>query len=365
MREPNAIDFWPGFALITIFINHIPGNAFQRFTYSQFAISDAAELFVFLAGWSLAHATENKTAPDPPGRVVLRVWSRAVEVYVAQAVLMLLALALIAGAALLLDEPVLLEWHNAGPFFADPVQTTIGIVLLTHQLGYFNILPLYVLILAAAPLYVLSARLSRWLVLAIAFTIYLLSLTFEINLQSWPVQGHWFFNPLAWQFVFVLGFLSSLWVQDNERFRFWARRLKPLGVLGVVLGVIVMVRGIRIDPYSVPEPRLLFMIDKSYVSPLRLLHFLAVVLAFQSVFPALQRHLRPLVAGMSALGRNSLAVFSVGSVGALAIQLTRAALPQGILLDTILVGSGISVLLFTAWFVEWRSRSPRPSSLRH
>jgi hypothetical protein len=24
-REPNAVDFWRGFALITIFIDHIPG----------------------------------------------------------------------------------------------------------------------------------------------------------------------------------------------------------------------------------------------------------------------------------------------------------------------------------------------------
>ncbi len=32
MRDPNAIDFWRGFALITIFINHIPGNTFERYT---------------------------------------------------------------------------------------------------------------------------------------------------------------------------------------------------------------------------------------------------------------------------------------------------------------------------------------------
>ena len=50
MRDPNAIDFWRGFALVTIFINHIPGNTFERYTFSQYGISDAAELFVFLAG---------------------------------------------------------------------------------------------------------------------------------------------------------------------------------------------------------------------------------------------------------------------------------------------------------------------------
>jgi hypothetical protein len=365
LRQPNAIDFWRGFALVSIFVNHIPGNTFQRFTYSQYSISDAAELFVFLAGWSLALATEGKNAPDPAGRVLLRVASRTVEVYVAQAVMMLLALALIAGAALLLDNPLLLEWHNAGPFFADPIQTTVGIVLLTHQLGYFNILPLYVGLLALAPIFVLVARGSRWLALTLSLGLYAACLTLEINLPSWPVEGHWFFNPLAWQFLFVLGFLSSLWARDSELFRIWAQRLIPIGVLGVAIGFVIAVRGVRIDPYTVPEPRLFFVLDKSYVSPLRLLSFLTVVLAFQSLFPALARVLPSLVAPLCALGRNSLSVFSVSSIAALAIQLARAALPRSVLLDSVLVGSGIMLLLFTAWFVEWRSRSPKPSSLQH
>ena len=30
MRDPNAIDFWRGVALVTIFVNHIPGNFFDR-----------------------------------------------------------------------------------------------------------------------------------------------------------------------------------------------------------------------------------------------------------------------------------------------------------------------------------------------
>ena len=62
-------------------------------------------------------------------------------------VVMLLALAIIAGAALLLDNPLILEWHNAGGFFADPIQSVCGMALLTYQLGYFNILPLYVLLI--------------------------------------------------------------------------------------------------------------------------------------------------------------------------------------------------------------------------
>ena len=29
-REANAIDFWRGFALVSIFVNHIPGIYYER-----------------------------------------------------------------------------------------------------------------------------------------------------------------------------------------------------------------------------------------------------------------------------------------------------------------------------------------------
>ena len=54
MRAENAVDFWRGVALVMIFINHVPGNVFSYYTLRNYAISDAAELFVFLAGWSLS-----------------------------------------------------------------------------------------------------------------------------------------------------------------------------------------------------------------------------------------------------------------------------------------------------------------------
>ncbi len=208
MREPNAIDFWRGVALVTIFVNHIPGAVYQRVTFSGYSISDAAELFVFLAGWAIALATGRRGDPDSPRRVVLRLASRTLEIYRAQILVTAIALAMIAGAAILLDNPLIIEWHNAGPVFVDPVPTTLGWVLMTHQLGYFNILPLYVGILALSPAFVLLARLSRGAALLLSVNLYLAAMIYEINVPSWPIEGYWFFNPLSWQILLVLGFHS-------------------------------------------------------------------------------------------------------------------------------------------------------------
>ena len=46
-RQANPIDFWRGLVLVFIFINHIPGTYYSRFTHADYSISDSADLFVF------------------------------------------------------------------------------------------------------------------------------------------------------------------------------------------------------------------------------------------------------------------------------------------------------------------------------
>ena len=46
------IDFFRGLALLWIFLNHIPGNPFSWLTSRNYGLSDATEVFVFLAGIS-------------------------------------------------------------------------------------------------------------------------------------------------------------------------------------------------------------------------------------------------------------------------------------------------------------------------
>ena len=61
MRAANEIDFWRGLALVSIFVNHIPGFAFERITHRNYGLSDSAELFVFLAGWSLRRLADKNS----------------------------------------------------------------------------------------------------------------------------------------------------------------------------------------------------------------------------------------------------------------------------------------------------------------
>ncbi|MEX2034643.1 MAG: OpgC domain-containing protein, partial [Xanthobacteraceae bacterium] len=66
---------------MTIFINHIPGIYYTRFTHANYSISDSADLFVFLAGWALRYVVGRPGRQPPPWYLVLRLGGRALTLY--------------------------------------------------------------------------------------------------------------------------------------------------------------------------------------------------------------------------------------------------------------------------------------------
>jgi hypothetical protein len=268
---------------------------------------------------------------------------------------------LIAASAIVLDNPLLLEWHNAAAIFQDPVPTHLGLVLLSHQLGFFDILPLYVVLMCGAPAMAILHRLAPRLLLPASLAIYVVALTFNLNLPTWPVEGFWYFDPFAWQLIFVLGFVLA----DDRGLGGLARRhlvwLRPVGAIVIVAAACLVLRDYAPDPLRVPSPKLFFVFDKTYLSPARLLHFLALVAVFAGGFRLVIRFLPHPARYLSMLGRNSLNVFCVGSILSLLGQLTRFALGGFVPVDIGVLIVGLAVLGFTAWLSELRDRLRRSS----
>jgi hypothetical protein len=356
-REPNAVDFWRGFALITIFINHVPGIYFERFTHRNVSISDSADLFVFLAGWSMRYIVGRAERKTPASHIAFRLFGRALQIYAAQIVIIVLAIAMLAGAALAFENPLLLEWHNAASAFFDPVSTYVGLALLTHQLGYFDILPLYVVLMLAAPGIALVDRFAPRLLLPLSLAIYAAALGFHLAIPTWPVSGRWFFNPLAWQLIFVLGFVLA---REDGVAGALRRRIAWIRVGAapiVILGALIVWFAWWPDPTKVPSPRLFFVADKSYLTPMRLIQFLALVAVFSATFPPIRRALPPLARCLSLLGRNSLEVFCIGSLLSLAGQIARFAQKGDVAVDAVVVFVGVGLMILGAWLAEWRERA--------
>ncbi len=374
-RQPNAVDFWRGFALITIFIDHIPGLFYSHYTLVNYSIADAADLFVFLAGWSLRLMADGGGRHMPTRDVILRLLARALELYAAQVLITMLAIAMLAATAIELHNPLLLEWHNAAAVFNDPVPTHIGLATLTHQLGYFDILPLYVVLMLMAPLFAFIDRtLPGWL-LPLSVGFYLIVLVFRLTLPTWPVSGTWFFNPLAWQVVMVLGFVMA---RADAGPGLWVRRhivaIRIVAVPIVILGACVALFDWWPDPTRVPNPKLFFIVDKTYVTPIRLIQFLSIVAVFSAAFPFIRaaadwpparQAVGGLIAMLAMLGRNSLYVFCVGSLLSLSAQIVRFYYRGTVGIDTVVLILGIIIMAVTAWLAESRQRSKsgsRPAS---
>ncbi|WP_291173137.1 OpgC domain-containing protein [Hyphomicrobium sp.] len=342
-----------------IFVNHIPGLDYSLVTLRNYAISDAAELFVFLAGCSLAFLTNGSNGgsePKPVGRVIMRLLLRAFEIWRAQIVTISIAIAMLGAGAIAFNDPLLLEWHGAGPAFTDTVRSSIGLALLTYQIGYFNILPLYVVLLLLAIVFVVLSRWSLLLALVASVALYVATLAFQLKLPSWPVGGAWFFNPLSWQILIVLGFLS---ITVQRRYTaVWHEavvRLWPWAAAVVCVGAVIVWIDYRPDPMTVPSPRFFFLFDKEFLSPVRILSMMAVAIAFYPAYPVLSRQMGPAVRYFSSLGRNSLAVFCVASLLALGGQIVRYLGEPTFLFDTAIVVTGLVVLRITAWVAEFQS----------
>jgi hypothetical protein len=355
-RQANAVDFWRGFALVSIFINHIPGIWFERLTHRNLSISDSAELFVFLAGWSLGLLVSSRSAATNSALLVFRLGGRAVTIYAAQILISSIALALLASAAYAFDNPLILEWHNAAAIFQEPALTHIGLVLLSHHLGYFDILPLYVVLMLTAPAIAVLDRFARPLLLPLSFALYWAALIVPFTARTWPVEGQWFFNPFTWQTLFVLGFVLSRNTGVGAIVRChidWIR----IAALPIVLATAIMVAWNWFpDPTTLPEPKLLFLNGKSFLTPIRLLQFLALIAVFSATYRLFAPHLPWLTEFLSGLGRNSLNVFCVASVLSLVGQIIRYRYDGSFLVDTVVVFVGISLLWMTATVSEWRER---------
>ena len=358
MRQPNSIDFWRGYALISIFVDHIPGNLFDRFTYRNLTLSDSAELFVFLAGWAMRLSIENPKRPMTTSAVIYKLWGRAFTIYVAQTFITEIAIFILAAASVYLDAPFLLDWHNVGAVFRQPVEAHVGLVLLTYQLGYFNILPLYVVLMLVAPFIAIAYRAIPAVVLPLSLGLYVLALELGWNIKSWPIEGTWFFSPFAWQFIYVLGFLAAGRTTDLGAFaRRHLKALRWVAVPMLVLGLVVA--STRYFPdLPLPKPNLFFTVfDKTFLSPDRLFSVLAIILVGGGIFGVLNRWLPGLGRFLSLLGRNSLHVFCAGSLLSLCGQIVRFIYGGSLVTDVVLFIVGVGIMALVAWMVEWRTRS--------
>jgi hypothetical protein len=348
----TRIDVLRALALLTIFVDHVPGTVFENWTYKNFGFSDAAEAFVLISGMSVALAYGGKFKPGGRLLATLKMWRRAGVLYISHIVVTMVVIALFCAAAVFAHRPEMLTMINIEPLMKNTPQVLLGIVTLGHQLGYNNILPVYAALLLAAPAFVLIVSYRPVAALVVSGLLWLVAGIWQIAPPNYPEPGLWFLNPLSWQFLFNIGLAAMLHVKRGGAIPVnrWLVGASGIYVVGAAIWVHSPLWG-QITWFDLPI--VIGGFDKTFLSLPRLLHILSI--SYLVVALPMVSNLFRLRADnpLAILGKRSLPVFIAGTLLAMAAQVLKLINPGGIAYDTLLIAAGIAMQFALALYLEW------------
>ena len=199
------LDFFRGLALVCIFIDHIPENYLNYFTLSAIGFSDAAEVFIFISGFTAALVYGRTLATRGMLIATVQVLRRAWQLYVAHIFLFVIFIAEVSYTVKTFNNPMYNEEMGVGDFLEHPHIAVVQAMLLQFQPTFLDILPLYIVMLLIFPAVLVGLRRHPLIALIPSALIYLEVQILNVDMPAYPPGSVWTFNPLAWQFLFVLG----------------------------------------------------------------------------------------------------------------------------------------------------------------
>ena len=352
-QRDTRLDVFRALALLTIFVNHVPGQYLEHLTHKNFGFSDSAEAFVLISGMSVGLAYGARFAVGERLAVTLRILRRALTLYVAHIMTSVITFAIFAGGALWFARPDLLSEINLRAVVDRTEQGVVSMVLLGHQFGYNNILSMYAVVFLMLPGFLWLYQRSALLLLAVSGTLWLCAGIWQIAPSNFLDDGYWFLNPLSWQFLFVIGFVGVLRARGKGFPRNTVLSALSAAYLGLSFAWVVF-SWWNID-FSYGLPAVLTGFDKTFLSTTRLLHVLAGAYLVATI-PALSNWAAlPLSHPLVAIGRHSLAVFIFGTILAMAGQVMMFVTGRNPVIGTLYALVGIALHVAYARYLDWQA----------
>jgi hypothetical protein len=359
------LDLFRGLALWLIFLDHIPENVVSWFTIRNYGFSDATEIFIFISGYTAAFvygkAMRDRGFILSSARILRRAW----QIYVAHIFLFTIFMAEIAYVAATFDNPLYAEEMKILDFLKQPDITIFQALLLKFKPVNMDVLPLYIILLLLFPPTLFLLLRKPNLALAGSAVLYAFAWRLDWNLPAYP-NGVWFFNPFAWQLLFVFGAWCAL--GGAQRL---AAVLRSRAVLAVAIAYLLFAFAITLTWHFESLDRFvpgwladwMYPIDKTNLDVLRFAHFLALAVVTVNFVPRDWPALKwPVFRPAIVCGQHSLEIFCLGVFLAFAGQFIIAESSGGPLLQTAISVLGIIIMIATANLVSWykaiEGRSP-------
>lgn len=283
------LDLLRGLALYMILFDHVTGDPLSRFTYHMFGFSDAAEIFIFVSGVTCGMVYNRLLNKSGWPKLLSRVAKRASRIYIYYALSSVASVLIVT----LSDANFFTPEFNAA-MAAHPIRTIwlmLGLVRVP-QSSQPEVFLLYIFLTSMAmPLFFWGARRNVGAALCVSGSIWLV-------VQLFPQFGAVLtertgFNPLAWQFLFVIGLFFGMTSSSLVERPFFKRHEWLIAAAWTVVGLSLFYRllghfatdgldlgWLRIPHSSLYLPFSTWLNMKITASPVRLVHFLSVALLF-------------------------------------------------------------------------------------
>lgn len=206
----HRIDFFRGLALIFIFWDHVPDNPLAQLTVRNFGFSDAAEIFVFLAGYAAIMAYGRIARRDGMLVAGVRILRRTWVLYVVHIFLLTLLMGIVFVANNHVETRDMVQQMGLEYFVGNPQQALADELLLRFKPNLTDPLPLYIVLLLTLPLTLPLMLRKLEVAVGLSIALYLMVPLFGWNLRAYEGGGVWYFNPVAWQLLFILGGACAL-----------------------------------------------------------------------------------------------------------------------------------------------------------
>jgi hypothetical protein len=350
------LDLFRGLALWLIFLDHIPSNIVNWITIRNYGFSDAAEIFVFISGYTAAfvygRAMQERGFIIAGARILKRVW----QVYVAHVFIFVIFMAQIAYLSTSLDNPLYSEEMRAFDFLQQPGVAIVEALLLKFQPNFMDVLPLYIVLLLALPFVLWLMLRQPTLMLLLSVALYAAVQRFHWNLPAYPT-GTWFFNPLAWQLIFIIGAWCAVGGGEHVSRIVRSRLAVGIAIAFLVLAFLIVLTW-YFPRYTVLIPKRvqdwMYPIDKNNQDLVRLMHFMALALVTVHFIPIdwpglKSRWLKPMI----LCGQHSLEIFCLGILLSFVGHFVTSEVSRSVGMQILISMLGIAVMVAVASLITW------------
>ncbi len=354
------LDMFRGLALWLIFIDHVSPDVLTWFTIRSYGFCDAAEIFIFISGYTAAivygRAMFKFGFVVATARILKRVW----QIYAAHILLFAIYVGGITFLATQANNPFYIEEMGLTYFLKQPAATIAEALVLRFCPLNMDVLPLYIILMFFLPAILWLMKRRADFALALSAALYVLTWKYNLYLAAYP-KGFWAFNPFAWQLLFVLGVWCALGGAKRIS-RFLSSSITLWAAVGYLFAAFALTLTWYFPNLEHVLPLWLehwiYPIDKTDLDVLRFTHFLALaVLAVRFVpkdWSGLKSSLmRPLI----LCGQHSLQIYCLGVFLSFVGYFILTETSGGLILHILVGIAGIMIMCAVAMLFSWYKRN--------